>query len=1190
MGLILLLLFATALGGYYRLTDETRLRALAEGWLENFSGGEVRIERVRLNLFEGLHLVGVTIATPASARFDPTDDSANNRVILKAATLFLQLRPLSVFTGDLAVPQITAINPEIVLARRVSDGKWNWEMMAPQQRKRVSKKPMQLPEIRLRDARVLQCRLDERGWLRSPAQTVWVEARPKPDQANTYTIAVTRLFTGPGKNESVQESARFDFNMRTLAIEGSLPFLSVDEIRMASSAEVSRWLELLSTSGFVRADTFRLDKDGKLTTSLTLRDAKLSVPLNDDEKARPAEDRHVRLEQVGGTITLADQEATADLQGKFHDRPVSLKGRLRLPTDAAQGFDGIGFDLEIKADAVQMPRDDERAVDEAERRFVRSWPSVDRFVRDFDGIGAMDLTVKLRKPAGPDGEVEFIEGEFAFRNSSARYIFFPYRLHELNGIIQFRPDGRIALKDIIGVHDRGRVVINGLLGGRLSHEGQLTITGENISLSEDLLVCLDEREQELIRRFHATAEANVRVEMRRPARPLDGPLPPWDTDVDLHFVDGSVNLDGFPYPLDHLGGRMHIAKKRIEVTDFSARRRAGRVVVNGWASDVPDRGVAFDLALKATDIEMDEVLGKALPSSGRRLYERFQPTGVAEINGTLRTTEPGGTMTCDLNASLAKTSVIIPESDSRLEDARARLRITPEMLAVSELQARFGQAEVRCEAKIPLAEDDPHLALHLAADRLPLDDTLRQTLPPILRDIWDSFKPEGVAAVDVRYERPGPTSRPAGTTQPMSLPDEPFDYTVTVEPLGCKATYVEFPLPLKDVRGRITVTPREIRIEPTTATHEGSPIGLSGTVRRQADATAIELAINAKDVGFSESLRQVLPWRMRRLWNDVKPTGKADLVFDRLAMTLSPTQRSAWEFAGSIELKGMSLALGSALTDIHGTIRARGRMGEQWEIDGDLNWPTVQVDGRPLGKVKARFARPAGDPVLRIQQILGDFCGGSIMAEVDIDTSRSGPAFGLSLAAREVSMGQFLNAGLRPDQPRLDLQGKVEGNLVLAGRFGDPLSRHGSGSVTIREAQMLRLPFLLAMLQAANKPAEDQSAFQDAQLTFAVDGDQLLFDEIDLRGKTLSMVGAGRVLTPTETLDLTLLIGSPLRLPRIEVLSDLLEGVARELVEVRVEGTLDAPTFRAELVRSIRKTLDTIMNARHRQPKTPKPR
>ncbi len=53
-----------------------------------------------------------------------------------------------------------------------------------------------------------------------------------------------------------------------------------------------------------------------------------------------------------------------------------------------------------------------------------------------------------------------------------------------------------------------------------------------------------------------------------------------------------------------------------------------------------------------------------------------------------------------------------------------------------------------------------------------------------------------------------------------------------------------------------------------------------------------------------------------------------------------------------------------------------------------------------------------------------------------------------------------------------------------------------------------------------------------------------------------------------------------LRLPRLAVLSELVEGVARELMEVHVGGTLQAPQFRADIVRSVRKALEAISAAR----------
>jgi hypothetical protein len=74
------------------------------------------------------------------------------------------------------------------------------------------------------------------------------------------------------------------------------------------------------------------------------------------------------------------------------------------------------------------------------------------------------------------------------------------------------------------------------------------------------------------------------------------------------------------------------------------------------------------------------------------------------------------------------------------------------------------------------------------------------------------------------------------------------------------------------------------------------------------------------------------------------------------------------------------------------------------------------------------------------------------------------------------------------------------------------------------------------------------------------------------------MVGSGRVDTVSDRMNLAFLVGPAVRLPRIAVLTDLLEGVARELMEVRVEGKLDNPIIRAEMVRSLRKTIETLLS------------
>ena len=137
----MLTLLLGAMTAWQLLTDEARLRTYAEHWLREFSGGQAIVEQVRFDLFRGLHLVGVTLTLPPGTGFDPNDDSLEGRTIFRSSTLFLRLRPLSIITGRLVVPEIVAVNPELTLIHRVSDGLGNWELMFGQRRKKGTRCP-----------------------------------------------------------------------------------------------------------------------------------------------------------------------------------------------------------------------------------------------------------------------------------------------------------------------------------------------------------------------------------------------------------------------------------------------------------------------------------------------------------------------------------------------------------------------------------------------------------------------------------------------------------------------------------------------------------------------------------------------------------------------------------------------------------------------------------------------------------------------------------------------------------------------------------------------------------------------------------------------------------------------------------------------------------------------------------------
>jgi len=64
----------------------------------------------------------------------------------------------------------------------------------------------------------------------------------------------------------------------------------------------------------------------------------------------------------------------------------------------------------------------------------------------------------------------------------------------------------------------------------------------------------------------------------------------------------------------------------------------------------------------------------------------------------------------------------------------------------------------------------------------------------------------------------------------------------------------------------------------------------------------------------------------------------------------------------------------------------------------------------------------------------------------------------------------------------------------------------------------------------------------------------------------------------TEMLDLKFLSGPPQKLPRLGGLSELLEGFARELAEIHIDGTLAKPRMRTMPLRSLDRLIRDLLN------------
>ena len=121
----------------------------------------------------------------------------------------------------------------------------------------------------------------------------------------------------------------------------------------------------------------------------------------------------------------------------------------------------------------------------------------------------------------------------------------------------------------------------------------------------------------------------------------------------------------------------------------------------------------------------------------------------------------------------------------------------------------------------------------------------------------------------------------------------------------------------------------------------------------------------------------------------------------------------------------------------------------------------------------------------------------------------------------------------------------------------------------VSNAKLHKLPVPLDLLTIVFLSLPPGSAFSDGLFHYHVRGDRLQLDEIHLLGSQVSLVGSGTMSLKTQELNLTFL-SSPGRLPRLSgLVGEVLDGIAREVMEIRVTGTLSEPKMRTRPLRTL---------------------
>lgn len=163
------------------------------------------------------------------------------------------------------------------------------------------------------------------------------------------------------------------------------------------------------------------------------------------------------------------------------------------------------------------------------------------------------------------------------------------------------------------------------------------------------------------------------------------------------------------------------------------------------------------------------------------------------------------------------------------------------------------------------------LRLDLDTEDVPINEILLKALPPRTQILAREFRPRGWVKVHAEIRRP------AGTAE---QPFPPIHTHIEAHIHQGQICYQRLPYPLEQVQGILEIDlPAETwRAVGFSAKHKDGLLFANAHGTPTPRGEKIGLTIQGQQVLLDEELRKALPEKMRQIWDEIRPGGRADFL------------------------------------------------------------------------------------------------------------------------------------------------------------------------------------------------------------------------------------------------------------------------------------------------------------------------
>ncbi|MGE3181392.1 MAG: hypothetical protein AB7N71_07160 [Phycisphaerae bacterium] len=1156
-------------GVWWSLTRPAVLQQHLDTWLAAHDLHATHLGDIRMHLFGGLVVKELIVAPVPSPQLTTTSHETKRPPTVSVGTAQLAGTLSALASGNYGACELLLndVNVNVYqepLAAR--DAELDALSLIKPEEMRFPEFPLSsLPDIDCRGARV----------------RVFATDTAKPSLIKQWMLHATGAKTAAGYALDVRQQHRadrplvrleLDQKKRTLA--ASFDEMSVEVARgMVPSAQVRSLLEQSDFRGdfaVTRAEMhFPVQADAaqprqEIAVEIAFNDVVLAFPLEDwsavragDPPKLPPHERFVRLNDVTGTIQLrADPRgasaAELTLVGKARGAAIELEAQAA----GEHVFANLGSG-ESLADA--LTRHAQRVAIRISGAAIPTPPEYPKlfesralghvladFLERYKPTGYCDVDVVWSNPE--DGGTG-LQGTINVRDATCRYADFPYPFVDARAKLRI-DNGKTYVEEVVGRHGSARARLTGTVFMPEAWSGfDLRIEAIRVPLNQDLYRALPPQFLPLWNSISPLALANADVHLWRPTSTREvGPLMP-NVEIEADLLSGSLQLDRTR--LTNVNGQVRIADGAVQMDGLIGDYSGSSIHVYGTlASDVDAQieHVSMPFRAYAYPVEISEAL---LGDSSRSLTIR----GIADIYGI------GSTQNVENAQAILKGGTLAISDDVARpwEIEGGSIEKTGGNIQIREFSAKRGGEQLGVHGTIRDTPPTRDLDLALELQSATIGATLRKLLPAYADIIQHELGLGGAGKVSLSIRAEGAESN-AGQ-----------NLAISGAVAAARAKPQRFPYPLRDIHATFeTRDGRFIVSECTARTHDDRLVHVRGEGAIQGDGTIADLQVKTEDMAINDILLQSLPEMLAPFVGKIQSGGTISVALDKLLLE----RADALQMKGNVAFAHVSLIDSLKATDFTGTATGGIQSSGTGAMSANAK---VRISRGKIGQFVVTdgtcdVTRPDDDGWLYIENIRGTFGNGMLSGWVKFKPETGD--YLVDLALNNVDLAPLL--AKEGDVP--SNAGKFSASLQLRGDTADPASRSGTALLQINNIPIRGTPIVEPLDRLSPEKSRTSSdLFERAQARLTIRGSQVQVDEIEMFGRGVRYVGAGAWSLKTNQINLRLFGAKPENWPHVAILTDLLEGVNRELAQFRVTGTIAEPVVTVEALPSVGGAIRTIL-------------